>query len=51
MRQPVYAFTADNNKLRVREQIHMDNPQLDTIQREYPQLWRQHAPHVIPLEM
>ncbi|MFR7645400.1 MAG: PRD domain-containing protein, partial [Butyricicoccus sp.] len=25
--------------LRVREQIHMDNPQLDTIQREYPQLW------------
>lgn len=25
--------------LRVREQIHMDNPQLDTIRREYPQLW------------
>ena len=25
--------------LRVREQIRMDNPQLDTIQREYPQLW------------
>ena len=25
--------------LRMREQIHMDNPQLDTIQREYPQLW------------
>ena len=25
--------------LRVREQIRMDNPQLDTIRREYPQLW------------
>ena len=25
--------------LRVREQIRMDNPQLDTIQCEYPQLW------------